>query len=56
MKQYYTTVQWSEEDEGYVALVPELEGLSAFGKTPEEATRELNIAKEAYLEVCEEVC
>lgn len=51
---YSVVVQWSDEDEGYIAIVPELKGLSAFGATPEEALKELNVAKELYLEVFEE--
>lgn len=51
MEKYSLVVQWSEEDEGYIATIPELTGLSAFGVTKEEALRELEVAKEAYLEV-----
>ena len=51
MSKHSTLIQWSEEDEAYVAVVPELPGLSAFGSSPEEAARELAIAKEAFLEV-----
>jgi predicted RNase H-like HicB family nuclease len=47
-------IQWSEEDEAYIAFVPELPGLSAFGSSAEEAARELSLAKEAYLEVLTE--
>jgi antitoxin HicB len=47
-------IQWSEEDGAYIALVPELPGLSAFGSSAEEAARELSLAKEAYLEVLTE--
>lgn len=54
MKEYPTVIQWSEEDSGYIATVPELSGLSAFGVTKEEALRELEVAKEAYLEVFKE--
>lgn len=54
MDEYSVDIAWSDEDGGYIALVPELEGLSAFGQTPEEALQELQIAKELYLETCEE--
>jgi antitoxin HicB len=47
-------IQWSEEDGAYIAFVPELPGLSAFGSSAEEAARELSLAKEAYLEVLTE--
>jgi len=51
MSRHSALIQWSEEDEAYVAVVPELPGLSAFGSSPEEAAKELAIAREAYLEV-----
>ena len=51
MSKHSTIIQWSEEDEAYIAFVPELSGLSAFGSSPEEAARELSLAKEAYLVV-----
>jgi antitoxin HicB len=51
MEKYSVAVQWSEDDEGYIATIPELTGLSAFGVTKEEALSELEVAKEAYLEV-----
>lgn len=54
MSKHSTIIQWSEEDEAYIAFVPELLGLSAFGSSPEEAARELSLAKEAYLEVLTE--
>jgi predicted RNase H-like HicB family nuclease len=54
MDQYSIVCQWSDEDEGYIALVPELKGVSAFGKTPAEAIKELEIAKELYLDVFKE--
>lgn len=54
MDQYSVVCQWSDEDEGYIALVPELKGLSAFGETPAEAVAELENAKKAYLNVFEE--
>lgn len=48
---YSTTIRWSEEDQAYMATVPELPGLSAFGGTEEEALRELGVAQEAFLDV-----
>lgn len=54
MKEYSMVIQWSEEDGGYIATIPELSGLSAFGVTREEALQELEVAKEAYLEVFKE--
>jgi predicted RNase H-like HicB family nuclease len=50
MFKYSVSLKWSDKDEGYIAFVPELPGLSAFGNTPKEAIAELEIAGEAYLE------
>lgn len=50
MLKYSVSLKWSDEDEGYIAFVPELPGLSAFGTTPQEAMTELDSAREAYLE------
>jgi predicted RNase H-like HicB family nuclease len=45
---------WSDEDESYVATIPEFPGLSAFGDTPEEAAGEAKIAAEGFMEVFKE--
>ena len=50
MKDYHINVFYSEEDEGYIADIPDLKHCSAFGKTPEEALREALKAKKAWLE------
>lgn len=50
MKDYHINVFYSEEDEGYIADIPDLRHCSAFGNTPEEALREVLKAKEAWLE------
>jgi predicted RNase H-like HicB family nuclease len=49
MKDYHINIFYSEEDEGYIADIPDLKYCSAFGDTPEEALREVLIAKEAWL-------
>jgi predicted RNase H-like HicB family nuclease len=54
MKDYHINVFWSDEDDCYVADVPDLETCSAFGDTPEEALAEVQIAKRAWLEVARE--
>jgi predicted RNase H-like HicB family nuclease len=50
MKDYHINVFYSEEDEGYIADIPDLKYCSAFGSTPEEAVREVQIAKAVWLE------
>jgi predicted RNase H-like HicB family nuclease len=47
---YTIEIFYSEEDEGYIAVVPELPGCSAFGETPEEALKEVKIAIELWIE------
>jgi predicted RNase H-like HicB family nuclease len=49
MKDYHINVFYSEEDEGYIADIPDLKRCSAFGKTPEEALQEVLKAKKAWL-------
>jgi predicted RNase H-like HicB family nuclease len=51
MKDYHINIFYSEEDEGYIADIPDLEACSAFGHTPEEALRQVQIAKTTWLEV-----
>ena len=50
MKDYHINIFYSEEDEGYIADIPDLKFCSAFGETPEEALKEVLIAKAAWLE------
>jgi predicted RNase H-like HicB family nuclease len=50
LKDYHINIFWSEEDQAYVADIPDLEGCSALGATPEDALAELRAAKEAWLE------
>ena len=54
MKEHKIIIEWHEGSDAYIATIPELEGLSAFGNTPELALKELNIAKRLFLEVIEE--
>jgi predicted RNase H-like HicB family nuclease len=50
MSDYHINVFYSDEDDAYVADIPDLKSCSAFGASPEEAVREVLIAKEAWLE------
>ena len=50
MKDYHINLFWSEEDGSWVADIPDLKYCSAFGDRPEDAVREVRIAKEAWLE------
>ena len=50
MKDYHINIFYSEEDEAYVADIPDLVHCSALGATPDEALREVAVAKSAWLE------
>lgn len=50
MSDYHINIFYSEEDGGYIADIPDLDSCSAFGTTAEEALREVEIAKAAWLE------
>jgi len=54
MRDYHINIFWSEEDGGYIADIPDLDACSAFGRTPEEALQEVEVAKTAWLEAAKE--
>jgi len=49
MKHYHINIFFSEADGGYIADIPDLEACSAFGKTPAEALKQVQIAKQLWL-------
>jgi predicted RNase H-like HicB family nuclease len=49
MPKYSVVIQYDENDEIYVASVPELKGCIAHGKTQADAVREINIAMELMI-------
>jgi len=49
MKDYHINIFYCEEDNGYIADIPDLEYCSAFGENPEEALIEVIKAKEGWL-------
>jgi predicted RNase H-like HicB family nuclease len=53
MKHYHINIFYSEEDEGYIADIPDLKYCSGFGLTEEEALREVLKAKAAWLAAAE---
>ncbi|MFA4932738.1 MAG: type II toxin-antitoxin system HicB family antitoxin [Caldisericia bacterium] len=53
MKDYHINVFYSEEDEGYIADIPDLKHCSAFGSTPEEAVQQVLTAKSAWLQTAQ---
>lgn len=49
MKDYHINIFYSKPDGGYFADIPDLRACSAFGKTPEEALKEVQRAKTIWL-------
>lgn len=54
MKDYAINLFWSDEDDCWVADIPDLRYCSAFGDTPQEALAEIEIAKQLWLETARE--
>ncbi|MDP8228511.1 MAG: type II toxin-antitoxin system HicB family antitoxin [Candidatus Electryoneaceae bacterium] len=50
MKDYHINIFSSDENDGYIADIPDLEYCSAFGESPDEALSEVLLAKEAWME------
>ncbi len=50
MRDYHINIFYSEEDDGYIADVPDLVACSAFGETPSEALTEVERAKKTWIE------
>ena len=48
---YAIEIFYSDEDEGFIAVVPELAGCSAFGETEEEALSEVKVAIGLWLDI-----
>ncbi|MFP4418951.1 MAG: type II toxin-antitoxin system HicB family antitoxin [Desulfococcaceae bacterium] len=54
MKDYYINIFYSEDDEGYIADIPDLRACSAFGETPDQALSEVLAAKKSWLEAAKQ--
>lgn len=54
IEKYSFSAFWSNEDEGYIALVSEFPGLSAFGETRDEALKEAEAALQCMIELFQE--
>lgn len=49
---YLIEIFWSEEDEGFIAIAPDLPGCSAFGDSALDAMREMEYAMISWIEAC----
>ena len=54
MFKYSLNLEWSIEDESYIATIQEFPGLSAFGETPQEAVKEAITAAKGFLQIIKE--
>ena len=54
MEKYCINISWSDEEQGFIAVIPEFKNLSAFGKTYEEALEQVKIAVEGVIETLED--
>ncbi len=54
MSKYEIIIYWSNEDEAFVAEVPELAGCAAHGSTQEEALRNANDAIQLWIDTAKE--
>ena len=54
MYNYHINIFYSEDDDGYIADIPDLKHCSAFGETPEKALAEVLVAKKLWLEAASE--
>ena len=53
MSDYHINIFYSQEDREYIADIPDLKYCTASGVTPEEALREVLIAKSLWLEAAQ---
>jgi len=54
MNNYHINIFYSNEDEGYIADIPDLKHCSAFGDTPQEALNQVLVAQKIWLEEARE--
>ncbi|MCD6418857.1 type II toxin-antitoxin system HicB family antitoxin [bacterium] len=54
MEKYEIIIYWSDEDQAFVADVPELPGCMAHGNTREEALININEAIKLWLDIARE--
>ncbi|HBE17775.1 MAG TPA: hypothetical protein DEG17_11355 [Cyanobacteria bacterium UBA11149] len=55
MMHYEIILYWSEEDEAFIAEVPELPGCAADGETYQEALQNVEIIMEEWIETAKDL-
>lgn len=54
MAEYSIFIQYDSTDEIYVASIPELSGCMAHGNTKEQALKEIEIAKDLWIQTAQQ--
>ncbi|MBD2665471.1 hypothetical protein B6N60_04387 [Richelia sinica FACHB-800] len=52
---YEITIYWSEEDQAFIAEVPDLPGCAADGETYQEALQNIEIIMQEWIETAQEL-
>ncbi|MEW6381182.1 MAG: type II toxin-antitoxin system HicB family antitoxin [bacterium] len=55
MNKYEVIIYWSDEDEAFIAEVPELPGCMADGKTHQEALSNIEVIVQEWIETAKEL-
>ena len=55
MLRYEIILYWSQEDQAFIAEVPELPGCAADGETYQEALRNIEIIMQEWIETAQEL-
>jgi predicted RNase H-like HicB family nuclease len=55
IERYAITLIWSQEDEAYLAMIPDLPGCAADGATVEEAIKNLDVVAQEWIETAKEL-
>jgi len=55
MSKYELVIYWSEEDQAFIAEVPELAGCAADGKTYQEALANIEVVIQEWIEAAKEL-
>jgi len=55
MMRYEVIIYWSDEDEAFIAEIPELPGCMADGKTYQEALANVEIIAQEWIETAKEL-
>ncbi len=54
MTKYEVIIFWSSDDNAFIGEIPELKGCKAFGDTPDEALKEVEIMADEWIEIANE--